>query len=80
MPTATPSQLRPKVAQQDWIEIRMEYDDGSPFDGSCVLLLPDSRKTEGPPDADGVVRLERLDPGSCKLSFPELDALGWAQG
>jgi hypothetical protein len=47
---------------------------------NCVVLLPDSRRTESPPDADGVVRLEGLDPGSCELSFPKLDALVWAQG
>ena len=76
----TPPPLRPQVAEQDWIEIQIEYEDGSPFDGSCVVLLPDGRRTEGPPDAAGVLRLEGLVSGRCELSFPELDARASAQG
>jgi hypothetical protein len=79
-PVATPSQARPKIAEDAWIEILIQYDDGSPFDGSCVVELPDGRKTEGPPDGDGVVRMKGIDPGSCKLSFPTLDAAAWAAG
>jgi hypothetical protein len=75
-----PAAAQAKVAPQDWIEIQIEYEDGSPFDGSCVVELPGGRSTEGPPDADGVVRIKGMDPGSCKLSFPALDATAWAPG
>ncbi len=80
VPVATPSQARAKVAELDWIEIQIVYEDGSPFEGNCVVSLPGGRRTEGPPGADGLVRIEGVDPGSCELSFPDLDAPVWAQG
>lgn len=79
-PAVTPSRARPQVALRDWIEIGIEYKDGSPFDGNCLVELPDGRKTEGAPDEDGVVRVRGIDPGSCKVSFPTLDASAWAPG
>jgi len=79
-PVVTPSQARPRVAQQDWVEIKIEYEDGSPFDGNCVIELPGGRKTDGSPDADGVVRVDGIDPGGCKVSFPNVDADAWGLG
>jgi len=72
-PAATPSQLRPKVATTDWIEVNVMYDDGTPYDGTCSIVLPDGRKVDGTPDADGTLRFDGIDPGSCKVSFPDLD-------
>lgn len=80
VPAATPSQLRAEAAVKDWIEVQIQYEDGSPFDGSYAVLLPNGRKTEGTPNADGLVRIEDVDPGSCKLSFSQLDASVWAPG
>jgi hypothetical protein len=79
-PAVTPSQARQQEAETAWIEIRIVYDDGTPYDGSCAVVLPDGRKTEGPPDADGAVRITGVAPGSCQLSFPSLDASAWAPG
>ena len=73
-PASTPSQLRPKVAPQDWIEIEVLYEDGVAFPGNCVVELPGGRSTEGPPGDAGIIRMDGIDPGSCKLTFPELDA------
>jgi hypothetical protein len=75
-PAVTPSKVVP-VAEKTWVEIHVTYDDGTPFDGNCCVELPDGRKTEGTPDKNGIVRIEGLDPGSCKVSFPHLDASGW---
>ena len=79
-PLTTPSQARAQVATQDWIEIKIEYTDGSPFDGNCIVELPDGRRTEGAPDSNGVIRVDGINPGSCKLSFPQLDAAAWDGG
>jgi hypothetical protein len=76
----TPSQVRASLAQQDWFEIEIEYEDGSPFDGNAAIELPGGRRTDGPPDADGVVRVDGIDPGSCKVSFPSLDTDSWEPG
>jgi hypothetical protein len=73
-PAVTPSQLRPKIADEHWIEIEVVYDDGARFEGSCVVELPGGRTTEGPPGEGGRVRVDRLTAGDCKLSFPALDA------
>ena len=56
-----------------WIELKIQFDDGAPYPGNCVIELPGGDRSEGPPDAEGVIRMERLDPGSCKVSFPDLD-------
>jgi hypothetical protein len=79
-PAATPSQLRPKVAVEDWIEIQILYEDGTPYNGPCDLELPDGRMTHGAPGAEGIIRVDRLTPGACKLSFPELDGAGQSAG
>ena len=71
VPVVTPSQLAPKIAPQDWIELQLEWDDGTPFDEDFVLTLPGGRITKGPPDEGGLVRVDGLDSGDCKLTFPD---------
>ena len=74
-PAATPSQLRAaQVAEQDWIEIQVQLDDGTPYTGRCVLALPGGRQIDATPDDQGVIRVDGIDPGTCKLSFADLDA------
>jgi hypothetical protein len=68
---------RTPVATQSWIEIAVVFEDGSPFPGNCVVELPGGIRSEGAPDEEGVIRIERIDPGACKVSFPELDASSW---
>ena len=70
----TPPQLAPKIAEQDWIELQLQWDDGTPFDGDFLLTLPGGRTTGGPPDEGGLVRVDGLDSGVCKLTFPDLFA------
>jgi hypothetical protein len=73
----TPSKLREKIAETAWIEIEIVYEDGTPFERNCGVELSDGKKTEGPPGKDGIVRMDGLDPGTCKVSFPDLDAASW---
>jgi hypothetical protein len=68
-PALTPSQVRAQAAVKHWVEIKIVYEDGSPFEGSCTVALPGDRTTKGPPDKDGVIRIDGLDPGECTLSF-----------
>jgi hypothetical protein len=79
-PTATPSQVRDQIAEEHWIEVEIVYEDGTPYEGDCTLELPDGRKTKGPPGAKGIVRIDGTTPGSCQLSFEDLDAASVAAG
>lgn len=72
VPLVTPSQLAAKLVQQDWIEVQLEWDDGTPFDEDFLLTLPGGRTTQGPPDTGGLVRVDGLQPGDCRLTFPDL--------
>jgi hypothetical protein len=65
---AAPS--RAPVGTQSWIEIQLEFEDGTPFPGSCLIELPGGHRSEGPPDELGTIRMDRIDPGTCKISFP----------
>lgn len=62
----------PTIATQDWIEIQIVYDDGSPFADDCIVVLPGGRETEGPPDGQGMVRMDNIPSGSCMVRFPTL--------
>jgi hypothetical protein len=74
-PAETPSQIRNALAPDDWIEIQLVYDDGTPFDGACQLQLPDGRTIDGTPDESGLVRVDGLSSsGDCKLTFPDIAA------
>jgi hypothetical protein len=72
VPRATPSQLAASIAHQDWLELQLDWDDGTPVDENFVLALPGGRATYGPPDPGGMVRVDGLASGDCKLTFPDL--------
>jgi hypothetical protein len=65
------------VSKQTWIEIEIVFDDGTPFTGNCVVEPPGGVRTEGAPDEQGLIVIEKIDPGACKVSFPDLDAAAW---
>lgn len=71
-PAVTPSQLN--TPDTHWIEVAIVYDDGTPYDGNCVLTVPGGRSNSGPPGANGTVRMDGLTAGDCKLQLPDLDA------
>jgi hypothetical protein len=74
-PALTPSQMKSQVT--DWIEVQVLYDDGTPYEGNCVVELPDGTKTDGAPGADGMVRIDGISPGTCKVTLPDLDKETW---
>lgn len=75
-PATTPSQLhrRGPATVEHWIELEIVYDDGTPYQGNCVVELPGGRTTEGPPGENGMVRLDGLASGNCQAWVPDLDA------
>jgi type VI secretion system secreted protein VgrG len=62
-----------------WIEITLVDEDGKPVPGEeYKVTLPDgSTVASGTLDEKGKARVEGIDPGSCKVTFPNLDKDAW---
>ena len=41
------------------------------------IELPDGSVAKGTLDQDGFARVDGIDPGTCKVTFPELDKEAW---
>jgi len=61
-------------AEEHWIEIELVDDAGVPVADELYLVeLPDGSKLTGRTDSAGRARVEGVDPGTAKVSFPDLD-------
>jgi type VI secretion system secreted protein VgrG len=62
-----------------WIEIELVDENGKPVPGEeYKVTLPDgSTVASGTLDGKGKARVEGIDPGSCKVTFPNLDKDSW---
>lgn len=57
-----------------WIEIELVDDAGVPVADEMYLVeLPDGSKLTGRTDAKGRARVENVDPGTAKVTFPDMD-------
>lgn len=64
----------------DWIEVKLVDEDGYPMrDVAYHLALPDGSVRLGKLDVTGRLRIDGIDSGACKLSFPELGGCVSAQ-
>ncbi len=85
MPAAQPQEAKPAEAEptqreEHYIQIQVVDDDGQPVHGVAYeLKLPDRRVRRGVTGGNGVIYYADLDPGSCELTFPELDQGTWEQ-
>ncbi len=69
---------RDGLATDDWIQIVVADETGNPVGGiEYQLVLADGSTEGGTVPDDGVLRLENIEPGSCKLSFPRLGDEDW---
>lgn len=66
--------------RKTWIEIELVRPDGKPvpYERYCVVT-PDGETTEGCTDGKGLARLDGIDPGTCKITFPALDKQVWRE-
>ncbi|MBZ5710705.1 hypothetical protein [Nannocystis pusilla] len=72
--TADDRPLEPRVDATHWIEIRLVDDDDAGISGQRYLIIdPDGRPHRGYTDSLGSARITRLSPGTCRVSFPDLD-------
>ena len=61
-----------------WLAIELADEVGKPMAGEpFTVTLPNGQEVSGALDPKGTVRIEGIDPGTCKVSFPERDKDGW---
>src|SRR5262249_4558452 len=74
---APPEEPPPPVGPA-WIEIRLVDADGKPVGGERYrVITPDKKVREGHLDGQGRARIEGIVPGTCEVTFPELDEADW---
>ena len=68
-----------KAKKSHWIEIELVDQDGNPLPGEAYrIILPDGETpVEGTLDEKGFARLDGLDDGACRVTFPNLDKTSW---
>jgi hypothetical protein len=61
-----------------WIEIELVGEDDKPIAGERYLIKdPEGIEHEGTLDDKGFARVDGLEKGTCKVSFPNLDGEAW---
>jgi len=66
--------------KKSWIEIELVDEEEQPVPGEKYeITLPDKTVAKGTLDAKGFVRVDGIDPGTCKVTFPELDKDAWSK-
>jgi type VI secretion system secreted protein VgrG len=67
-------------AQQEksWIEIKLVDENNDPVPGERYRIeLPGGKIAEGTLDQNGFAKVNRIKPGTCKVTFPRLDKDTW---
>jgi hypothetical protein len=78
-PPPGPAPKPPRPAKTSWVEIAFLCEDRSPAAGEHYQLqLPDGSLREGTVPKSGIVRIEKIDPGNCKLFMPDLQGSEWS--
>jgi type VI secretion system secreted protein VgrG len=77
-PHKPPETKEEKEQKNSWIEIELVGEDDSPIPGETYrIALPDGSVVEGTLDDKGLARVEGIDPGTCQITFPNLDQEAW---
>jgi len=68
----------PKKIEKGNLSFTLKDEDGNPIsDVKYEVSLPSGGIRKGVTDKEGKVKLTGIDPGTCKVSFPDLDADEW---
>ncbi len=66
------------MVEKVWIEIELVDEEDGPMAGERYeVKLPNDKLRKGSLDANGRARLTGVDPGTCQICFPNLDAEAW---
>jgi hypothetical protein len=80
-PATAPPATEPPTTTRDeptWFEIALVGEDGKGLSGErYAVILPDGAQRTGFLDEDGRTSFEDLLPGTCQVSFPDLDSEAW---
>jgi len=64
--------------EKKWVEIELLDNNDLPVAGERYEVeLPDGKIASGTTNAEGIARINGVDPGSCKIRFPEMHEDGW---
>jgi type VI secretion system secreted protein VgrG len=65
--------------KKHWIEIQLNDEEGNPVPGEPYkITLPDGTTVaDGTLDDKGFARVDNIDPGTCQVTFPNLDKDAW---
>jgi len=67
-----------EIEEKSWIEIEMVDEEDEPVPSEKYkITLPDDSVAQGTLDGKGFARVEGIEPGTCKITFPELDKDAW---
>ena len=68
----------PNKVKTHWIKIKLVDEAGQPVAGEQYkITLPDGSVDSGSLDEKGEAEIKGIDPGSCKVTFPNLDKDAW---
>ena len=57
-----------------WIEVELKDDSGAPVKGeTCEITLPNGKKATKSTDKNGLIRVNKIDPGNCTVRWINLD-------
>jgi hypothetical protein len=78
-PFKPPQTEEEKEQKKSWIEIKLLDEEQQPVPGEKYrIILPDGQTAaEGTLDEKGFARVEGFDPGTCQVTFPDLDKDSW---
>ncbi len=63
---------------KSWIAIELVDENNQAVAGEAYsIVMPDGTVAEGTLDEKGRARIDGTDPGSCKITFPNLDKTAW---
>ena len=66
--------------KKSWIEITLVDGKGNPVPGeSFEIELSDSSIIESSLDEKGFARVDGIEPGTCKVTFPDMDGRSWVR-
>ncbi len=81
--TPTKAHKAPETEEEDeektsWIEIELVDEEDEPVPSEKYeIKLPDDSVAKGTLDGDGFARVEGIEPGTCEITFPNLDKDAW---
>jgi len=74
-----PKTKEEKEKKKSWIEIEMVDEEDQPVAGESYRITLSDGETvaEGTLNEKGVARVDGIEPGTCKITFPNLDQDAW---